>query len=100
MYWFGGSLYFLQHGGDRLVTFQLNGTTYVFDPNRMFTPAGRRKTLSEYSSYSQEADTAVAALATKVLQVYMFESRRIVVAIHNVRRRAAKFDHSAPRTLL
>lgn len=84
VYWYGGSLYFLQHGGDRLITFEMNGTTYIFDPNRMFTPIGRRKTLLSYSTYSPAADAAVTALANKVLEVYRFQARRIVVAIHNV----------------
>lgn len=83
VYWYGGSLYFLQHGGDRLITFEMNGTTYVFDPNRMFTPIGRRKTLMSYSTYSPAADAAVTALANKVLEIYKFQARRIVVAIHN-----------------
>jgi hypothetical protein len=39
----GGSVLTLIHSGGRTITFHLNDKTYEFDPNRMFTAAGRKK---------------------------------------------------------
>lgn len=74
----GGTLIILRHGGKRNVTFTLGGTTYNFDPNRIFTREGIRRTLKGGSS--KEAVTAVRNLADSIL---MEISNRPIVALHN-----------------
>jgi hypothetical protein len=89
VYWTAGSLYYLQHGGGRLINFTLDGVQYIFDPNRMFTEEGRRKTLEEYSQYSKEAADQIAVLADTLLRVYGFPQRPYIIAIHNNRSAAS-----------
>jgi hypothetical protein len=67
----GGSIVYLQHGGQRQITFQMEaaGVNYSFDPNRMFTTQGIAMSLSPYDP---DAADAVAAFAQKVLDIYGF----------------------------
>src|ERR1700744_5883374 len=44
----GGTLITLKHSGKRNITFCLKGQRYEFDPNRIFTDAGIRRTLKQY----------------------------------------------------
>jgi hypothetical protein len=85
LYFFGGQLTFIEHGNTRLVSFQLKmgGEVYVFDPNRIFTPAGIIQTLQQNGPYSPAAAEAVAAFAAFLLQTYQFHQQKIVVAVHN-----------------
>ncbi len=39
---FSGSITYLLHGGTRDLYFRVNGRRYQIDPNRMFTPVGRK----------------------------------------------------------
>lgn len=67
----------ISHTGDRNVSFALaDAVERIFDPNRIFTAAGRRKTITPYSA---EADVAVAALAEAITR----ELRGVVIALHN-----------------
>ncbi|MBY0538675.1 protein tyrosine phosphatase [Patescibacteria group bacterium] len=74
----GGMLIILRHSGERNVKFMLKGQTYQFDPNRIFTPQGIKKTLRGGSA--PEAAAAVRALA-KIILVEI--GRRPIVALHN-----------------
>src|SRR5688500_18746557 len=51
----GGSLITLVHSGGRNIVFHLNNERYEFDPNRIYTDAGIKKTLTQYSHYTPEA---------------------------------------------
>jgi hypothetical protein len=70
----------LEHGGDRLVSFALDGTVYTFDPNRMFTQVGVEATLREYGPYSPLAAKHVLAFSQRVLAIYDFD--RLPVRTH------------------
>ena len=74
----GGTLIILRHGGDRNVTFALSGVMYNFDPNRIFTIEGIRRTLKGGSS--REAITAVRSLAQVILSEI---GNRPIIALHN-----------------
>ena len=67
---------------DRYVTFSLNDTTYKFDPNRIYTPKGRRETIDSNGEYSVEAEEKVAMVAELFLKNYI-DSNRLIIAIHN-----------------
>lgn len=71
-----------QSQGDRYVRFKLNGKTHRMDPNRIYSPAGRRMTLSDSGSYTMEAAKAVKAVADHFLENYV-KGRRLLVAFHN-----------------
>lgn len=74
----GGTLIILRHSGARNVTFTLKGKTYQFDPNRIFTPQGIKRTLR--GGEAPEAAAAVRALAKIILTEI---GRRPIVALHN-----------------
>lgn len=76
----GGTLITLIHSGGRNIVFHLNEQRYEFDPNRMFTDEGIKKTLTQYGHYSPEAHKEVKKLATK-LQELLPQGK--VIAVHN-----------------
>ena len=77
----GGRLVELRHAGTRNLTFLLDGETFTVDPNRIFTPAGRARTLAALSRDAPAARAAVAAFADTLLAVY--GTPAVVVALHN-----------------
>ena len=79
----GGRLIELQHTGERNVAFGLGDTTYVFDPNRMFTPRGLEATLREHGPYSAEARAAASELAAALLEAADVDTARVVITVHN-----------------
>lgn len=79
----GGRLLELRHTGAREIAFTLGGTRHRIDPNRIFTPAGRRATLEALSAWSQPADDVVAAFADELLSTLAVDDADLVVAIHN-----------------
>lgn len=79
----GGRVVELAHSGDRNVTFRVGGETYAADPNRMFTPAGRRRTLAALSTADPAALDALAAFADSVLALYAAVPPAVVVTLHN-----------------
>lgn len=76
----GGSLITLSHAGGRNIVFHLNQKRYEFDPNRIYTDAGIKKTLSEFSTYTPEAHNEVKKLAHKVKDLL---PQGKVIAVHN-----------------
>lgn len=70
----------LRHRGTRNVCFTLEGKSYTFDPNRIFTAQGIRLSLKKYGAYSPQAFEAVNALATKIKTLI---GQRSVIAVHN-----------------
>jgi D-alanyl-D-alanine dipeptidase len=79
----GGRLLELRHTGEREVAFRLGGAEHRIDPNRIFTPAGRRGTLANLSTWSQPADDVVAAFADELLSTLGIDDVDVVVALHN-----------------
>jgi len=76
----GGSLITLIHSGGRNVVFHMNHQRYEFDPNRIFTDKGIKKTLKQFGHYTPEAHQQVKNLATKI-KLIIPEGR--VIAVHN-----------------
>jgi len=76
----GGSLITLVHSGGRNIVFHLNNQRYEFDPNRIYTEKGIKKTLAQYSSYTPEAHQEVKKLADKIKQLL---PKGKVIAVHN-----------------
>ena len=77
----GGRLVEVKHGGTRNLDFRLTGETFTVDPNRIFTDAGRARTLAALSRDTPAARAAVAAFADTLLAVY--GTPAAVVALHN-----------------
>jgi hypothetical protein len=78
----GGQLIQINHTGNRNITFNLNRKPFSFDPNRMFTPVGRKETLTNLSKYNEQAATAMKPLADEILQKHI-DGKKLVVALHN-----------------
>jgi len=76
----GGSLITLIHSGGRNIVFHKNNQRYEFDPNRIFTDKGIKKTLSQYSHYTPEAHHEVKKLALKITELL---PKGKIIAVHN-----------------
>lgn len=76
----GGSLITLIHSGGRNIVFHLHNQRYEFDPNRIFTDKGIKKTLAQYSYYTPEAHQEVKRLADKIKELL---PKGKVIAVHN-----------------
>lgn len=80
----GGRLVEIRLSGERLVAFELDGTPWRFDPNRIFTPAGIEATLREHSGSASPAAVAeVERFANAVMEAYGIGSSDLIVTLHN-----------------
>lgn len=79
---FGGTLLELQSEGERAIKFSLNETQFTFDPNRIFTQIGIKKTLDYYGENSPEAQKEVERFANKLAKNYL-RKLKIMIAVHN-----------------
>lgn len=76
----GGCLLTVIHSGQRNIVFNLNHKRYEFDPNRIFSDVGIKKTLSQYSEVTPEALVEVNNFATKIKQLLPTGK---IIAVHN-----------------
>jgi hypothetical protein len=79
----GGRLIELAHTGHRHISFQLGGETYRFDPNRIYTDAGVRSTLTRQGNYSAAAHAAVRQFATEFIAAFGLDREPVIIALHN-----------------
>ncbi|MCF6240585.1 MAG: hypothetical protein L3J74_04480 [Bacteroidales bacterium] len=77
-----GKLIEIKASGERLISFNIDTSVYKFDPNRIFTPAGRKATLERYSKYTQQADSVVEKFALYITDT-LLQNAGIIVALHN-----------------
>lgn len=71
----------IRNGNERLIPFRLSSYAYRFDPNRMFSDSGIRKTLSLHNTSTDAAFSAVKAFSDTVLT--LLDTGKIIVALHN-----------------
>ena len=76
----GGSILTLIHAGQRNIVFYQHKKRYEFDPNRIFTDRGIKKTLTKFGCYSQEAHVEVKKLANKIKSLL---PKGKIIAVHN-----------------
>jgi hypothetical protein len=76
-----GCFIHLLHGEVRYVQFDLGSIHYKIDPNRIFTPLGRKQTLKKNSTYSKKADKETARFADTILG--MMQQPKLIIAMHN-----------------
>lgn len=79
----GGRLLELQHSGNRLVSFEIASNTYKFDPNRIFTPLGIKKTLDRYSQAAPSAVQAVQSFSNSLIEDSRLGETELIVTLHN-----------------
>jgi hypothetical protein len=79
----GGVLVYIENGNERIISFRQGGRLFRFDPNRIFTEAGIRKTLTKLS----ERVTPAAIKAVKKFAIFMKSklppAASVVIAVHN-----------------
>lgn len=76
----GGTVITLLHAGGRNIVFHLQKQRYEFDPNRMFTDIGIKKTLQQFGNYSLAAHREVKKLSDQVKRL-LPEGK--IIAVHN-----------------
>ena len=79
----GGRLVELQHGRGREVVVRLAGTLYRFDPNRMFSDHGLRKSMEYYHSLNHETFASASRFAQELTQIIDIRSGQTIIAVHN-----------------
>ena len=79
----GGRVIELQHMDRRNIVFTLDGTTYEFDPNRMFTDVGAEASLHRFGAYSDSAFAVVRRFADELIEAYDLAALSVVVTLHN-----------------
>jgi hypothetical protein len=72
----------MQHGMGRNVSFNMGKTKFTFDPNRIYTDAGRKATLQKFGAYNDSSFIAVTKLAQLFVSKFI-DTNRLVVALHN-----------------
>jgi hypothetical protein len=78
-----GTMYSLEHGRTRRIYFQIQGSTYHFDPNRMFTEEGIRRTLKGPEDHIMEARVMVLDFGKYVFQQLKIDQLDKIIALHN-----------------
>ena len=76
----GGSVLTLVHSGERNVVFCLQHKQYEFDPNRIFTDVGIKKSLLRFGRYTPAAHAVVKKLALKIKTLL---PKGKIIAVHN-----------------
>lgn len=79
----GGRLIELVHSGKRHVAFELDGQTYRFDPNRIFSPVGVRATLERTRNHSDAARQAIETFVMKLIETFALDREPVIIALHN-----------------
>ena len=78
----GGQVFTLVHAGQRNIIFYGQHQRYEFDPNRIFSDNGIKKTLMQYGSYTPWAHAEVRKLAN-VIKKQLPQGK--IIAVHNNR---------------
>lgn len=76
----GGSILTLVHSGKRNIVFRCRKRRYEFDPNRIFTDRGIKKTLMQFGHYTPRAHAEVKKLANKIKKLL---PKGKIIAVHN-----------------
>ena len=79
-----GCLLMLSHDGRRQIHFEAAGRPARFDPNRIYTAAGRAATLAQGGNRSEAAQETTAAFADYLLKHHLRRAT-FIVAVHNNR---------------
>jgi len=78
-----GILLELKSRKERLISFTKGEELYIFDPNRMFSVAGIKCSLEEYSTYEPQIANEILLFAKWILKEISEHEPRWLVALHN-----------------
>ncbi len=79
----GGKFIEIVNGGERNISFELAGRHYVFDPNRMFSSEGVKKTLRNRSAFTKAAQDSVQQFAHALIPLLDISPERYLLTAHN-----------------
>jgi hypothetical protein len=79
----GGRLVELEHGRGRTIVIRRNGVLHRFDPNRMFTEKGLRKSLKYHRNLTDENLALATRFASDVVDFIGIDPRKPIIAVHN-----------------
>ncbi len=79
---FGGYFIYISQSGERNIKFTLDSIPYAFDPNRIFTREGIKKTLHNLGNFSLEAENEVFKFANYLLD-FLTKDSVCIIAVHN-----------------
>ena len=78
----GGMLIELENNSERNIRFKLKGNFYKFDPNRMFSKEGIKKSLEQLGTTSPKAIDEVEKMGQRIIQLIP-EKTHCIIALHN-----------------
>lgn len=79
----GGRIINIENNGKRLVNFRFNNEIFTFDPNRIYSSAGIRSTITILSPrYDSAAAKEVAGFARSFIADYISNSN-LIISLHN-----------------
>ncbi|MBK8139582.1 MAG: hypothetical protein IPK57_00175 [Chitinophagaceae bacterium] len=78
----GGTLIKIENYKQRVIRFKLNGISYGFDPNRIYSRVGIGQTLRDNRRVSKPAMDEIEKFAQRVLELIP-DSASCIVALHN-----------------
>ena len=78
-----GVLYYLHQKKKRNIVFNLNGETFKFDPNRIFTNEGIRKTLVRHGNFNRDAHREVKKFSDFLLRTMAHHEAEAYITLHN-----------------
>ncbi len=87
--------FYLSHSGDRRIKFSINEQQFSVDPNRIFTPSGRKKTLNDGGKFTKDAESEVAQFAEKLTT--RLKDKSVIIAVHNNTEENYSIKSYAPR---
>jgi hypothetical protein len=76
----GGNLLSISNKGNRLIKFTHRRKAFEFDPNRIFTPKGRKETLQKNSQHTALSERLLEGFAGHLLQLI---NTSTVISMHN-----------------
>lgn len=77
----GGVLLRIENDRERNILFRLNGKTYVFDPNRIFSRVGIIQTLTMYGRSDMAAVDELDKFSKRIIQ--LLPASRCIISLHN-----------------
>jgi hypothetical protein len=79
----GGRLIELTHSGKRRVVFSVDGKSYSFDPNRIFSKAGVRFTVRGEGTVPDKVHVTVDKFAAQFIRFFQLGKKGAFIALHN-----------------
>lgn len=79
----GGTLYELVHSGERYISFEINGTEFQIDPNRIYTDTGVWRELERAGHRDSVAFEIVQSFGRALIDLIEIDAQGTIVALHN-----------------